>query len=444
MEMEKHESSGGGWHSWKEGVNRIRILPYPHKFTKFDVAAKRARDDHVGQTLEHFFVSTYSVFASNRFNLCWAERAVCPWWKKYDAASDEAKKKGTVKAPALYFYFNAIDLDELHKGVQVMRATRQVFMGARFNDGSKKAYGIMDYYNGYQPDGPDEEATGPTDIEETDKVGVLGPKDALGDTMLGLRGRDIYIQMKVQKSTFNPNKTFIAANHDAKGGAVALRKAENCAVLEDHWMEGVVDLHSEQKYYPGWDPDGKYAHPIVAEFVRFQSGEEPKVEDGVELDTARDDSSPDLDIEEDGDDKPKGKYASHEEANADAKPGQKIVKHRDGSFSIKGKPIEPQAEGPSDFTAGCRVIATDTDSDPVRKYKATFIGFTHDDEGNVVGEVSILPGDQDDDGARETITQARDGASADQLKDGGVVFQIATDDLEIDNEFQPVQALDIE
>ena len=405
------------YHKMRLGVNVFRILPFKHLLGNFDVIAARCEEEDIGRTIEHFFVDVERLFMGSTFKNALPSEDECPLWQDYWSRPADSRRD---YRPSPVFVFNAIDLDERQKGVQLIQVRQSIFLGERTPQGKKIGLGVMDYYDGFDPKKHAEQEE--TDEEEEGGGGTSLPKlQAYGDALLGLHGRDLLIHMRKGKAF---GKEVLMPNNERERGAVTVRKAEACDPIDKHFLKGVKDLWAIPQYYPGF-ASGKETHlwHHAAEFVELYSvAEDAEAKD----DKLKKDPERFADEEEAPGQEPGESGGEDVERAVDAdevvepeeptpKPAKKVTRKRTKKATTRATNRKPKPPTVAKFEKGVRVACLDKKNEDntrvlPKKEWITFVAVFDKYDTKTDGEtecwVTIRAADQDDDALREMVERA--------------------------------------
>lgn len=408
LKKQRARSKGGmSFFKLKEGKNCLRILPFRHKFNKFDLAAGRCDEEHVDQAITLMFLDVTRPFGQGIIN-CLEDDELCPVWQEY---YDTPKEDKTRNKPKPQYFVNLIDLDEPNKGVQIVGLTPSVFMGERNSSGERRGLGIIDYYEGYTPDDEDQREDENTDKEDVEGGGGTAKFrkiKAIGDALLGLNGRDILVY--AYKKGRN-----IRLDHSREMGAVVIRMKSKCDELANKWNKGIQDLYMLEWLFPGYSSKGreKCLNSLAGDFIDWREDQK----DGDKKDDPESDPDQGQGVDPDQNGDP--------DQQDDSKPKKKKKK------VTKKKPGRKKKD-PVAIDRGSKVRCIDKMNDdntmtlPEDEW-TEFVGiFERYDkkDGETVGYAHLDPNDQEDDETKEYLEEIQEDADTSK---GGPFYAFPVD-----------------
>lgn len=432
----RYEDKKRSYFKLQKGKNILRLMPFEHVVSEHDVKAGRFEEELLGTKIEHFFVDVERLWRGREFVNCLLDREACPLWQDYWNRPADTRKD---YRPRPVFAVNAINMEEPHRGVQVITLNPSIFSGERDNQGRKVGIGILDYFNGFDPSASDDEQDEDEEVEGMVAGSITLPKvPMIGDAMLGLRGRDIIIRMKEGKI----GKAVILQpdNEGSRAGAVALRVKDKCDALDKHFLRGVKDLFNLPEYFPGYASggEGKFLWPVAIDFVHWldeQSGEEKPRRGTADKSGTSDDEDEEVESfgsentevaedTEDTEEEETGKIdVSQREVDKDAGKGPKVRKR---------SPRKPKVVK---LEKGAKVVCLDMfDGDgnklpkkDWRQFKGVFQRLETTTEGVVMAVVTLPLDMQDDEDILAELTANAEEAPQAEIDAGGPYYDFPQD-----------------
>lgn len=427
--MDRKKRSGSKYFRFSEGRNVIRIFPFEHVLNEHDVHAGRAEPDEVGDKIEDFFVDFDRVWMGNRFTNCLQDKSDCPLWQEFFNAPKDTRKE---KRPREGFVVNAVDMLQPQKGMQRITLTRAQFEGERDSSGNKIGLGIWDYFDGYDPARKNDDGEVETDDLEDTPVRTAGLKKVAGrgDALLGRKGIDIVIFLTKKK--IGRNEVLVPDQSASQQGAIALRKADACDVLEPMYDKQVVDLYTVAEYFPGYDSEGKHTWSHVSELIEeFSPDPEESSEEGQPAGEGKNEpATDDLDIdtgeeEEAGPSEEEAGDLEEPEAEPE-KPQRRKRQSKKKATRKKRKTIE--SDSPIVFVDKMNDDNTRTLPEAQwKRWPGTFVRFDKDEGGQPIGWFILRPEDQPTEEQKAQVQAAWDEADKDELDRGGPLFSAPVD-----------------
>lgn len=418
----------GNYFKLKKGKNIIRILTFRHELNKFDVVAKRCDEEDVGRAVELFFADGERLWQGGGFSNCLPDQSECPLWQDFFNRPKGPNRKDY--APDSYYVMNIVDMAEPHRGVQVFETRNSVMLGERDNQGRKIGYGIIDYFQGFDPsklatDGEEEEDEDDDEDVDTSAARVaasLVKLPAHGDGLFGLKGRDIIIYGR--ESTFGG----VQPDNDRQHGAIVLRKQEACDVLAKHFLKGVKDLWAMPEYYPGYSRKSKNLWIHAEEFVEHFSPSKVKNE-------AEDTEEEDDDVEAPGEGQPDGEEPETETATTQKKRKKRRSKKQAPAQKARSRKKEQiRIEKGADIVWIDRYNEDNTKLMPEKSWKYFRGTFDHWEDGET-GWIVCRPEQQVEDERREELEGFWNDATDDVKEKGGPFIIAKREDIKLADEF---------
>jgi hypothetical protein len=235
-------------HKWRPGPNNIRLMPFKHIFTEWDVLRGICTREQIGDEVELVCLPMIRWFIGGKGGEMKVglgkSDSICPMWKAWWSRSYPDRQKNWQEGPQEVYIANMIDTDEPERGI---------------------GYGIWDVINGHTnkvtPSDPGVEPLGSTIIK--DLVGY-------GDRVLGPNGMDI-VMHKVLKVLDKNKEPTLQLDHTRAEGALEVRVSGNVVVPSTLASE-VKDLLSRSDCYPGFSSKGIFLTNEAKAFTDFCEG----------------------------------------------------------------------------------------------------------------------------------------------------------------------------